>query len=192
MKGRPETLSVLIGLASDRPGVGKSTAAQYLAEKYGFVIVSIGESVKSELDIMLRSQGFRYDESRKDEFRPALSWWTEFRLQNSGRDYWLQAVGQQLRSHRLTVVPDVRYPDEAEYLSELGGLVVKIERNDVIRSQLASEMALDSFRFKYVIENSEGDLGASMCAQLDEFLSSHYHTSVQCELRDGAQCRSRS
>ena len=176
---------MLIGLASDRPRTGKSTAANHLRDRHGFAVISIGDCVKNELDTMLRTQGFRYSEELKEEFRAGLSWWTECRIRNSGHDYWLQAIERQLQPNRATVVSDIRYPDEAKYIKELGGSIIKIERNQAQRSSLASETALDDYAFECVIENIEGDNGSSMFAQLDQMLARLQYAAVLCEGPEG-------
>ena len=66
-----------MGLAGDRPGVGKSLAATYLQTEHAFALVSIGDFVKAEVQAMLAVHGFAYDEQEKETFRPLLSWWTE-------------------------------------------------------------------------------------------------------------------
>ena len=160
----------MIGLASDRPRAGKSTAADYLVLAHGFQSVSIGDAVKHELDVMLRAHGFKYEEKSKDELRPALSWWTEFRIKNCSQDYWLDQVVRTLTSHDSVVVPDVRYPNEADYIKANGGIVVKVQREILNRSNLPSEMALDGYQFDQTLDNSRNDDGEAMFKDLDKIV----------------------
>src|SRR6266704_5784910 len=102
------SIRLLIGLASDRPGAGKSTAEDHLIKKHGFHSISIGAVVKDELDKMLQVHGFSYKEELKEEFRPALSWWTEFRLKHTSADYWLEQAIKQNPDQDSVLIPDVR------------------------------------------------------------------------------------
>ena len=161
----------LIGLASDRPGTGKSTAANYLIAKHGFSSISIGALVKSELDAMVQIYGFRYREDLKEEFRPGLSWWTEFRIKYSSPDYWLDKAMNEHTDQESLIIPDLRYPNEAQYVKLHDGITIKIERPDAKRSLLESEVALDDHPFDYTIDNSRNDGGAAMFVALEQILN---------------------
>jgi hypothetical protein len=163
----------LVGLAGDRPGVGKSTAAAYLVESLGFQELSIGSLVKSELDEMLSVHGFTYNENEKEYFRPALSWWTDFRLSRCSPDYWLDAALKVAPTGRSVLFSDIRYPNEADYVKAQGGLLIKIQRDSVRRNSESTETALDHYDFEHVVSNDADDGGAAMLSSIIELLRNH-------------------
>jgi hypothetical protein len=164
----------IVGLASDRPGAGKTTAADYLVEKHGFKAISIGAAVKNELDRMLQIHGFRYHEAEKEDYRPALSWWTEFRIKYSSEDYWLDEALKLSYDQDSLLLPDLRYPNEVDYVKAQGGLTVQIVRPSAERSNLESEVALDGYVFDWVVDNSRNDGGESMFEALDKIIASSF------------------
>jgi hypothetical protein len=86
----------------------------------------------------------------KDLFRPALQWWgTEFRRKFGKNDnYWVDKMGTYLHGldSRLVIIPDVRFPNEAEWIKRKGGKLIKITRPELNSIDThASEIAMDNF-----------------------------------------------
>lgn len=52
------------------------------------------------------------------------------------------------------VVTDVRFPNEAETIKDRGGLMIRINRELPWHSNHESEVALDDYKFDYVIDNN--------------------------------------
>jgi hypothetical protein len=94
-----------------------------------------------------------------------------------GSDVWVKSWEQHVRQHarpgELWMACDVRFPNEAEAIKSMGGLVVKIERPAAMRSKVPdheSERAmLDYKEWDYVIENNSKSI-RTFHAQIDEFL----------------------
>ena len=77
-------------------------------------------------------------------------------LKLNERNIWARAVEIKLL-HRSSpvVITDVRFPDEAKMIQDLGGCVILIQRNDVQGlSTHSSEMSVNSIVPDLVIENN--------------------------------------
>ena len=159
---------LLVGLASPAPQCGKTTAANFLAERFGFSVVGIGDLVKSEVAEMLQVYGLSYDEDRKSEFRPLLTSWAILRMTLCGEGYWnerLLGVLETTSSERIAI-PDLRTPEEMEIVAALGGVTMEIMRDSVEVSRDPLEGLLANSKFDFRVDNSAHDGGANMFAQL--------------------------
>jgi len=71
---------------------------------------------------------------RKVELRPLLqAWGTEYR-RGQRQDYWVQKMRDgirdlNMRGGEIVVITDVRFPNEAALVQELGGRLIRINRN---------------------------------------------------------------
>lgn len=153
-------MSILVGL-SGVAGAGKSTTAAYLVEHHGFVEVSFAGPLKEAVRVVYN---ISESESREDQkevvierlgvslrtlwqkigteiFRdavpaliPNLSWshpWVD-----NMRSRLVRLLGEGCR----VVVSDVRFPDEADLIKEMGGKVWCVRRSalddpDVVASK---------------------------------------------------------
>ena len=53
------------------------------------------------------------------------------------------------------IITDVRFPNEAEKIKEKGGLLIRINREGLIKDSHLSETSLDSYNFDFVIDNNK-------------------------------------
>ncbi len=51
------------------------------------------------------------------------------------------------------IIPDVRFPNEAEAILKRDGILIRVERHGIPISNHSSETALDNFEFEHYIEN---------------------------------------
>lgn len=110
----------------------------------------------------LREQGAGLDEDAPRSPRQIMQWWgTEFRRAKD-TSYWISRAMQRIkRLHKQgksVVVTDVRFPDEAEAVRSMGGLIWQVWRPgvDVADGAHASETHGREFSPEYVIDNDEG------------------------------------
>lgn len=128
---------MLIGLHG-RKGTGKSTAARYLCEQYGFIEFSFAKSLKRaciELFGTTEEQMFGAEKELEDPFWKCTP---REMMQMVGtavrslpiRNIFIRNVQKQIASHPNSriVVSDIRYDDEAKALLEMGACIWKIER----------------------------------------------------------------
>ncbi|QWY83235.1 deoxynucleotide monophosphate kinase protein [Rhizobium phage RHph_X2_25] len=130
-------------------GSGKSTATRYLVEHNGYTLVKFAGPLKD----MLRAIGFDDDEI-EGEFkempmemlcgktpRHAMqTLGTEWGRKCMGEDFWVRIW--RLRAAMVggrVVVDDCRFPNEAQAIRELGGMIVKLEGRGGIAGSHASE-----------------------------------------------------
>jgi hypothetical protein len=82
--------------------------------------------------------------------RTLYQWWgTNFRRAQDER-YWLKKIQKTFDASRpdVALITDVRFPNEAEYVHSLGGILVKVTRTakpDVLVPEHPSEQALDGY-----------------------------------------------
>lgn len=80
---------------------------------------------------------------------------TEVGRQMFGEDVWIKYALKKVEFRYDYVVTDVRYPNEADAIRELGGQVWRINRPGFEPANShVSEVAMDNYRFDYVLDNS--------------------------------------
>jgi hypothetical protein len=71
-----------------------------------------------------------------------------------GNDVWIKMTMRDLRQDDRVVISDVRFPNEADAIKQLGGTVWRINRksNTAVNGH-PSEHAMDNYMFSHVIYN---------------------------------------
>jgi thymidylate kinase len=151
---------VLIGL-SGKKGSGKDTAALIIQELYPeLTIIPFAGKLKKIVSILT-------DTSIEDNYNNKDLIPNGFK---SSIGVYQQLVGNTLRNvidpeiwlnnfpTMDVIIPDVRYKNEAEFIKKNNGLLIRIERNNMVSdsrdSSHISETDLDDYNFKYVINNN--------------------------------------
>jgi hypothetical protein len=178
-----EALPRVIGLCG-RAGVGKDEVAKILGG-YGYERTAFANELKREVDERLKweylsfSAAASYGDSGAEierllfacrgvspwekptppDMRRLLQLWgSEYRRQQDP-GYWTKRVIEQIESspEQRFSVSDVRFPNEAEAIEALGGVVWKIERPGIIRDTAlhVSESMVDLIPAPVIIQNSE-------------------------------------
>lgn len=137
---------VVIGLLG-QAGSGKSTAAKYLSEKYGFVEKSFASPLKRACRELFSLSDEQLDGSLKEV--PDDRWYgatprrmfqyigtdllrdnIETIMPGIGKDIFVKALDVSLQGiEKDIVVSDVRFANEIEYVNSIGGTVVRIVRD---------------------------------------------------------------
>ena len=148
---------LLSGLTG-RANAGKSTVAHMLAE-YGFHQESLADPILNMLSALLAhanaSPAWATERSLKEQ--PTTLGFSYRHLAQTlgtewGRglapDFWLRVLQQRLDSPELrddnVVIPDVRFPNEAEFITARGGVVVRVLRDQAYQVRPhASEIHTD-------------------------------------------------
>jgi dephospho-CoA kinase len=142
-----------------RMQVGKTTAADYVVERYGFRKYALADPIKQ-----LATESFGWDGGKDDRGRRLLQ-----EIGTVGRNYdpelWLDRFAQRITADdgdRL-VVDDLRLTLEVEYLERLGFACVQVVRApelittlppEVARQQHETEVELERLGFGYRLENN--------------------------------------
>lgn len=148
---------ILIGI-SGRAGSGKDEVTKHLRVRFpSSERMAFADPLKDEVCSALRIKRDEL-ESHKTLYRPLLQWWgTEYRRTLSGDDYWIKQWMKQVLKFEgeLVVVPDVRFENEAQMISDCGGFlwrVVRTERTSCPEHR--SETELDGYtKFDFTIIN---------------------------------------
>ena len=150
MQGHPKS-PLLIGLVSHAPGSGKSTIADHLVEGHGFIVLPFAGPLKRICLEVLASAGLSEDNARrytyhdKEAVIPELGVTARYLQQTLGTDWgrrlinpnlWIDAWAHQCRTicsaidtpPARIVVDDVRFPNEADCVTALGGQLWEIRR----------------------------------------------------------------
>lgn len=161
---------IIIGLSGYK-GVGKTSAADYLVRYRGFKKLSFSTRLKELSRILIPeftetmlfgnekevSQSFITDHTPR-EFMERLGEFMRF-WRNT---YWLDIIknGVENNHNFNIVIDDVRYPNEAEYLRKLDGILVRVNRYKSknpysFDPNSPSEISLDKFEFDHTVEEYE-------------------------------------
>jgi hypothetical protein len=182
---------MIIGLTGKKQN-GKSTAAQYIAEKYGFVRVNFKDALIAEikqnfpklLEEIARTTDFKngIEQAIDDLFvtKPPLmrallqNYGTEVRRRDHD-DYWVVQWLKRASKEKNVVVDDVRFLNEAQAVRDMGGSVIRIFREDYMNVDThVSESEMDKIHPDYVISVKTGEQDVLYRA-IDEFILQVQH-----------------
>jgi dephospho-CoA kinase len=163
---------MIIGL-SGYAQTGKDTVADYLVKSYGFVRVAFADPIREalyKLDPKIRfgeSSGVSlshavdrvgWEEVKKisTDARELLQrLGTEVGRDMFGNDFWVNQAILRAKEHKKVVISDVRYVNEAEAVRLQGGLLFRINKNNVVEvNKHESEKNLNDYKFDHVINNN--------------------------------------
>ena len=132
----------LIGLVGQK-GVGKDTVADYLVKNRGFQKLAFAGPLKSMCSAMYGVDiGLFHDTTLKEEKHP---YWgisprqmmqhvgTDIVRKHFGQDFWIKNMKCRLQTANGAdiVISDVRFLNEAELVKQYGGVLVRIDSDNV-------------------------------------------------------------
>ena len=161
------TLPRLIGLYSPAPGCGKTTAASLFIEHQRVSFATPLKRAVWRLLDGLNLEGFRYARTDKEAIIPEIGVSARHMMQTLGTewgracihpDFWVMIARAETQRIMVyggsVVIDDVRFPNEATMIRDLGGELWRIERPGVIYSgDHSSEGGLDDITPDRVIVN---------------------------------------
>ena len=137
----------LIGLCAPYPHAGKSTLAENIRSKWGYQHVAFAEPLTWIVDTLMDIQGvnqFRQDfiVYHKEDAFPELfghsvrdlkrTLGTEWGRDLVSKDIWLDIMKARLENQSSVfngmVIDDVRFDNEAQWIKDAGGVLVRLER----------------------------------------------------------------
>lgn len=133
---------LLIGITG-RAGAGKSTVARMLSADYAFTELALAEPILDMLCALFATAGidgaWAVERSLKEQ--PTQLGYSYRHLAQTlgtewGRhlhpDFWLRVLALRLQSAELAteniVVSDIRFPNEADFITARGGVIVRVLR----------------------------------------------------------------
>jgi len=69
---------------------------------------------------------------------------------------WINLTFAKIEKYAVrpySVITDVRFKNEAKAIEEAGGMVIRLRRNETQESAHPSELEMDSYPFKHIIDN---------------------------------------
>ena len=152
----------IIGLSGTKRS-GKDTVCRLMQEitrKGRLKREAFADNLKQEVADMLRVK-VEMIEQDKERFRPMLQWYgADYCRHYFGKSYWIDQMFDKVRynfeNEQITVITDVRYPNEAHFVRSRG-VLVNVQRNTGLQDSHSSENALKDFdSYDYTINNNEG------------------------------------
>ncbi|WP_439357743.1 hypothetical protein [Bradyrhizobium sp. DASA03007] len=123
---------------------GKTTAALYLEKKYGIKRRHIAEPLRAMLAVLMQANGMKADEitdylegSKKEQIVPCLgvtsryaqiTLGTEWGRELISEDLWSNTWAAGVKDGESVMNDSVRFPNEADAIRGLGGVVIMIKR----------------------------------------------------------------
>jgi hypothetical protein len=160
----------IIGLAG-RKQCGKTSAALKL-EKSGFVRLSFASPMREMLKALLLDCGYLHTDielmfsvsERKEKPIAFIGRSTRYLLQTLGTEWGRNCVNSELwvlaaklkieaSDSDYIVFDDVRFENEADMIRDLGGLIIHIDRGDLISDRHASETGILDHHSDAFIDN---------------------------------------
>lgn len=170
-------LPPLIGLMGPA-GAGKTTVANMLRERHGYMVISLADPLRDMLGALLSGLGVGHEwmENRELKERPipiigasyrklAQTLGTEWGRQRIDPTLWVRLCAHKIQELRGThyeavVVHDIRFANEAGMIRQAGGWVVRVNRQvDALpdgRSDHPSEHWQATAHADHLILNSGG------------------------------------
>ena len=165
----------IIGLGH-KMGQGKGEVARVLRDHHGALIMRFADLLKrTAMQLATLARDDVYTQEGKATHSAFLGMTHGAFLQTLGtlmrehvrEDFWVQALAQRLDFGRdnfgrdivfdLVVVEDVRYPNEAQWIRDMGGVLVKVDRPGYVPEgrdpNHPSETSLDGWEWDCVIVN---------------------------------------
>lgn len=138
---------LLIGLIG-RAGAGKSTVAQHLEAEWAFESLAFADPILAMVHALFNEAGvdgaWAAERALKEQPTPVLgvsyrrlaqTLGTEWGRELISPELWLRVAAHKVQQARLyglhAVISDVRFPNEAQWLVEQGGLLVRVIRPDL-------------------------------------------------------------
>lgn len=171
---------MIVGITG-KIGSGKSTMANYLTSAHGYEEYSFAKPLKEIGRLFGFSDKQLYGtQEQKLEIHPYWGISARYFLQKMGTDLfrdllptvipeikkgdntiWVELFKLKYKEEpKLYVVSDVRFLDEAKIIKDLGGIIIRTERNNSVTSESGnehlhkSELGIEKIVPDYVVDNN--------------------------------------
>ena len=172
---------MLVGIAG-RKGVGKDTVADYLVQHHGYVRKSFADPIKTTVVDLFRLEPHQMEGDEKEAIDPRHNLSPRQMMQLVGTDMFRRMVRDSFWTDYFTewflrqpdgtrvVVPDVRFQNEVDVIKSLGGIVIRIDRNN------------DTVDGRHLLKDMhESEIGVSSLQQIDQVIMNDDTITHLCE-----------
>ena len=162
-----------IGLVG-RARSGKDTVALHLIEKHGYTRVAFADRMRDAVEalnpviridadglIYTLAQGLKmYGWEGLKTYSPDIRGYlqrmgTEVGRYMFGEDFWVEQALRVSEAYERVVFSDVRYPNEAERIRKEGGVLWRVEREGIEKSdEHTSESLIETIKVDSVVKNN--------------------------------------
>lgn len=124
---------IIIGLGS-KAQIGKDYAAAQLKQYFDVERIAFADELKNDLKYLFKQNNLDLDminsePELKKVIRPLYVAYGHT-MREFNENLWVdRALKDRELNHQVTIITDVRYPNEAKRLKELGGTYIEIETN---------------------------------------------------------------
>lgn len=122
--------TILVGVGS-RARIGKDYAAKELAKYFDLERIAFADALKLDVAQLFKAHGLDYwgiesEPSLKEKVRPLL---VEYgmTMRRFNENAWIDRALNKELTHQVTLVTDVRFPNEANRIKSLGGYYIEIK-----------------------------------------------------------------
>jgi hypothetical protein len=157
---------MIIGLSGYAQS-GKDTVAELLCLNYKYQRRSFADPIRhalltlnpkldsiTHISDLIQDYGWEIAKKNPEVRRLLQVLGTDVGRRMFGDKVWVKMLMDELNYEDRVVISDVRFPNEAEAIKKLGGVVLRINRrNHSAVNGHTSEHALDNYMFNYVIYN---------------------------------------
>ena len=167
--GVVESMIDVIGIYSEGWGSGKDSIANVLAFDFDYVVFGFSEVMKDHLYYKLTRARFsslntwlEYCEAHKYDKVGDEGFWVRTLLKGYGQfyrsiviNYWVDKWEQEVsnREYEKVAVPNVRFPNEAFRIKQLGGKLIKVIRPGIVVDNDPSEISMKDWIPDCIIYN---------------------------------------
>lgn len=159
---------VLIGLIGNKR-VGKTTFSDYLVDKFKFKTYAFADPIKEGAKIMFNLTNEQVHGDLKEvvdkrwgltprQFLQKLG--TDCCRKTFGNDVWIKTMKFWYADNKdkNVVISDIRFPNEAQAITELGGVLIKIINPNIKTNKDSheSEQLVDTINYDLIINNNLG------------------------------------
>lgn len=186
------SLPRVIGLCSPAQQSGKDTAAEYLVRTYGYTRIKFAGCLKEMLKALFVDLGYMtltvnrlLEGDLKEVPVDQIGKTPRYLMETLGTDWGRKAVGDTLWADLWTfkaeaelrkfggrvVVDDLRFPNEAEAVKDLGGRVVQVYHPDAVPNDWEEarwRVLQKAVKFDHIVTNDSSI--ADLHARLDRYL----------------------
>ena len=157
----------IIGITG-RKFSGKDTLGNYFVENYGFEKIAYADALKEAVRAIFDFNDEQLYGNKKEELDDFWEITPRQTLQfvgtdlfrnhihelapNIKKDIWIRVVKRKIANklkknpNAKFIITDVRFPDELEAIKDLGGITIKIQRNNISNDIHASEILIDNLK----------------------------------------------
>lgn len=167
---------MIIGLTGKKRS-GKDTVAEYLVKNHGFIRIGFADALKNACKEIFNLSDNQLYGTEEEKERPDEYWKHSAReilqkvgtelfrnelpkhLSNISNDIWIRVVDKKIKDllaagHNKIVISDVRFENEAEYIKNSGGIIIKLNRPSLSADSHSSEKNIDNIIADNTINNT--------------------------------------